>query len=1159
MVYIKKVEMKGFKSYGNTTVTVPLSKGFTCIIGPNGSGKSNIADALLFVLGGLSAKSMRAEVFSDLIYTGKNTEFAKISLYFSNSNNEFPIDKNEVIITRVVYKDGRSVYKINKKKETRSYVLDLLSTVGVTPNGYNVIHQGEIMSFINMTSLERREIIEEISGIAEFEEKKRKGLRELEKTEENLARVSLIIEEVKKQMNRLEIEKNDALRYNFLKNEIQKLKGVLLYSKLENYTSDLSAAEREITASTEEITTLRSTQNAYSERIEQLENELEELERTLDTKNAEYLQINNEHEDLKRRVSKTDQSIRHEEESLQMNEREKTDLEEERDAIREKIRQCREDLEERQNEKVSLEKEIEKKKEKTDALERKIEEETDILKKDYDDLVTELEEKKELFYTKQNEFNSLENNLSVLKEKLKENKKSHEEKKERYARNTSDLEKYQSSLENLKKTIEDHEAEIEKIEGALLETDGELWKKKEDVLRIQSYFKAKKSFDLERDNPFKVIRRSGISGIYGKVKDLGKVRQEYSIALEVAGGRRLRYIVVDTEETARNCVKHLKKSKAGRATFIPLDTIRPRRRREAEEREGFVDYAINLVEFDEELRPIFEYVFGDTLIITDIDHAENFRSFRRVTLDGDLVERTGVVTGGFYKPRGGFVDKEREEKLISAEKRIKELYSKKENFEKKLIDFKKKLKEFEDRKIQIETRVEALEKILGDGVKAEITDLEETIASDEKIRADYETRSAAIEETVSSLQSEIETMEMEKKSVYAALMEKSGKDMERLDALKEELSATNTEYQRIDKEYISKKSTLDVLEPTYAGVLEKIEEKIFQAKNIVLKIEEYKKELEKSQKILSEAQERIDEKIEEIDTVKKKKADIKETIIGTRKEKEDHEKQIVILQTTVSSLKQKKQDLEGKIDELSDEAEFYEKTETVDDVKELEFKIRRMDGEREGLEPINMRAIEEYESTEERYLILKTKYEKILKEKEAVLAFIGKIEKRKKEVFMDTFSKVAENFSDIFYELSSGEGKLFLENNDDPFEGGVDVEAKPGGKEIKRTASMSGGEKALTALAFVFAIQRYKTAPFYLFDEIDAHLDDENVRKVAEMVKKASKNSQFIVITLRDAMMASADRLFGVSMRNKISHILAVELQDTAVYEGKKFEVLEEA
>ncbi|RLF95508.1 chromosome segregation protein SMC, partial [Thermococci archaeon] len=321
----------------------------------------------------------------------------------------------------------------------------------------------------------------------------------------------------------------------------------------------------------------------------------------------------------------------------------------------------------------------------------------------------------------------------------------------------------------------------------------------------------------------------------------------------------------------------------------------------------------------------------------------------------------------------------------------------------------------------------------------------------------------------------------------------------------------------------------------------------------------YKISLKEVQDDLDRIENNAKSKKEELEKIKNRKSENKEKINGIRKEKEECEKKIMNLQTKISLLEQKKQDLKNEIEEISEEAEFYEKTEIIDDIRGLDFRIKRMEREKESLEPINMMAIEEYETTEERYLTLKTKYEKILKEKEAVLKFIDKVENRKKEVFMDTFNKIAENFSSIFFELSGGDGDLLLENEMEPFEGGIDIEAKPRGKEIKRAAAMSGGEKALTALAFVFAIQRYKTAPFYLFDEIDAHLDDENVRKVAEMIKRASKDSQFIIITLRDAMMASADRLFGVSMKDGISKIVAVELQDTTKYEGKKFEVIEEA
>jgi len=582
--------------------------------------------------------------------------------------------------------------------------------------------------------------------------------------------------------------------------------------------------------------------------------------------------------------------------------------------------------------------------------------------------------------------------------------------------------------------------------------------------------------------------------------------------------------------------------------------------KDVEKKEGFIDYAINLVEFDEELRPVFEYVFGDTIIIRDIDIARNFESFRRVTLDGDLIERTGIITGGFYKQKGGFLDKEEEEKLASIENEIKKLNSEKSTLEEKLITLRKKLKVSVEDKIGIETKMETLKKILENGVKeSEISELESKINSDDAILKEIESKISMVNKEFLEMEGLLKDLESKKEFLHSELMEKSGEDIKKLDELREELKTIESEYQRIDKDYVSKKSRLEVLNPNYSKILEKIEENTDHSKKIELKIEEYKISLKEVQDDLDRIENNAKSKKEELEKIKNRKSENKEKINGIRKEKEECEKKIMNLQTKISLLEQKKQDLKNEIEEISEEAEFYEKTEIIDDIRGLDFRIKRMEREKESLEPINMMAIEEYETTEERYLTLKTKYEKILKEKEAVLKFIDKVENRKKEVFMDTFNKIAENFSSIFFELSGGEGDLLLENEMEPFEGGIDIEAKPRGKEIKRAAAMSGGEKALTALAFVFAIQRYKTAPFYLFDEIDAHLDDENVRKVAEMIKRASKDSQFIIITLRDAMMASADRLFGVSMKDGISKIVAVELQDTTKYEGKKFEVIEEA
>lgn len=1152
--------MKGFKSYGKKKVSLPLSEGFTCVIGPNGSGKSNIADALLFVLGGLSAKAMRAEVFSDLIYAGDNTNQAKVSLYFDNEDEKFPIEKKEVVIAREVSDDGTSTYRVNGKRETRRYVLDLLLEAGVTPDGYNIVHQGEIMDFINITPVERRNIIEEISGIAEFDEKKERGLRELEEAEENLARVHLVMDEVKKQMDRLEKEKNDAIRYNHLKSKIREHMGILVHSKLEKNKKELKKKKEKIRECKEKIEEKKSALQSYIDSINTLETKLKELEEELDRKNAEYIETNKKSEKLKRELLKLEQKIAHEKENLEKNRSETEELKREKTQLQNEIEQIEEDITNLDEKKRSLKEKIESHRKEINELEKKIQEDTDFLKKDHDTLVKKLEKKREEFYEKKNELESLKNKKEYLEETIKKNRDEYQKKKSRRASIRTQIDEHQSALHEIDERVTLYKSEVKKIENKINKLDKELWNKKEELLKIKSSIKARKSLDKRKDKPYKKLKTSGIQGIYGRIKNLGTVNTQYSTALEVAAGRRLDYIVVDTADTAKECVQYLKKERVGRATFIPLDKIRSGRLRDVEKREGFVDYAINLVEFDEILSPAFEYVFGDTIVIKNMDCAKNFESFRRVTLDGELIERTNVVTGGFYRPRGGFEEKEETKKLEQLQGRIEEIKSEKNSLEKDLVTVKKKLKEQERKKTEIRTEIKTLTSAIEENVQGvEIKKLKERIEEDERKLKEIESELSLFREEYSDRKQLLEDMEQKKDALYAKLMERSGEELERLDALKKEREDLRSQYQELDKQYASKKSRLDVLTTDHAKTSKKITENEEYSKKMAQTVEQYEASLKTAQERIDEVEKSMERKKEELEDVKKRRSTANEEISTARKEKEAREKTITNLHTRISLLEQRTRDLKEKIEEISAQADAYEKTEIREDIEELSFKIQRMRREKEGLEPINMRAIEEFEETEERYLTLKTKYKKIQKEKEAVLEFIGKIERRKKEVFMETFNEVADNFSEIFLELSGGEGDLLLEDKEDPFDGGVEIEARPQGKEMKTTAAMSGGEKALTALAFIFAIQRYKTAPFYLFDEIDAHLDDENVKKVAEMIKRASENSQFIVITLRDAMMSSADRLFGVSMRDNISRIVAVELQETQQFTGKKFEVVEEA
>ncbi len=1176
--------MKGFKSYGNNRVTIPLHKGFTCIVGPNGSGKSNLFDAVSFVLGRMSAKAMRAGSISGLVFAGtgnqKAATSADVSIYFSNKDKEFPIDKEEVIISRSVDMSGKGVYRVNNKRETRTYVLDLLNHVGLNPDGYNMIAQGDINRFIEMSSFDRRSIIEEISGIQEYDEKKEKGLRELEKAEENIARMDLVIKEVGSQLNRLETERNDALRYQYLKEEISKHKGALVYGELDERTQEREQTRASITERETEITSLDEEMPRLDEEIAAKEERLQAVEQDIESvREDDYVELSKEIASLSERK----ESLRTRKEMLEGAKRE---MDATVTTYRGTIAEQADEAENAKNTCVEL-------RAKLQSLDDTITEK----QAEYNALVSSLEKTSSTFFAYKQDADDLEERISVLKggelrqhtavTQLEERITSTEarvvELEERIGtlglgEVTTSLEEVSGELGALERRLSEldvasmraeetetvrHIDALEKRLIALRRQETEL------VSRIGRKQESKEVYGKNASATDAVLRLkdSGeIPGIVGKFSDLGTTRKEYAVALEVAAGSRMKDIVVEDGDVARSCVAYLKRHKLGRVTFIPLadimPTYTPDRFRRNRASPGAVDFAINLVSFKEEYRKAFEFVFSNTLVIESIETSKGMDRQRMVTLDGDLVEMSGIITGGYWRPRAYLESFETEE---DEEERTR-LATEIAGFESQHAGLKAALQELRMSIADIsteETRIKA-ESAAAKRNHTELTrqkeELEKRFAGltaqrdrDVALLSEMRAALASQNEALEAIREEMAELESEKDAIDAKVEESRPEGIEQSQRLGDELASLRVEPQERDAAYRDLSSNITALTSDNERLEREIASLTEKSATHWKSITAIQEELESVTEDLEDKREREAEMSRELRQVKGERDSLRSSLGALRSRKEKARSRQAVLDSDIKVLDVKEATLMERIRELTAEAEAYERPrELPSDLKELRFRITSMEKEKDALEPINMRAIDEFGEVETRYLVLTSKRDKLIEEKTSILSFIDEIEQKKKSIFMQAFDVVKENFADIFGQLSSGgEGALVLEDGDDPFSGGLFIEARPEGKELNRTESMSGGEKALTALAFVFAIQQYKPAPFYILDEIDAHLDDDNVKRVSELIKRSSLASQFICITHRDVMMTTADRLFGTSLsKDKISKVFSVELETVQTIEG---------
>ncbi|NJE85717.1 chromosome segregation protein SMC [Thermococcus sp. CX2] len=1171
MPYIEKIEMKGFKSYGNRKVVVPLSKGFTAIVGANGSGKSNIGDAVLFVLGGLSAKAMRATRISDLIFAGTKTEppakYAEVAMYFNNEDRGFPIDEDEVVIKRRVYPDGRSTYWLNGKRTSRSDILDVLSAAMISPEGYNLVLQGDITKFIKMSPTERRMIIDEISGIAEYDAKKEKALKELKQAEENLARVDLLIREVKAQLDKLEKERNDALRYLDLKERVERAKVTLLLGeirKLENLIEESHVRDKGIEA---EIAAIEERLKDVAREIIAKERELNAVEKELEEKSEDgILEVTRKISEVKSKIEMAKKNIELAQKEIEDSQRRLAKAKEELKKVSEEIEKSKSAIQRWSKRREKLKAEIKEKEVVNNELVIKlgeIDKNFAIAKQDFDRVVDELENAKKELYMKEGDVKKFEEEIERLKTKIAQDNTKRVALK-------SKIEEAKNSLENKRSELGEIDGKMAKAEARLRKAEKELEEKTKKLSKVTSelskareeLIKAEAQKEVRGNRAIEFLKAQNIPGLYGSLGELIKVADEdYALAVEVALGGNYDNVVVEDDRVAEKAIKLLKEKKLGRLTFLPLNKIKPR---SMKEKPSLGVPAMDVVQYDPRFKNAVAYALGDTLIVNDMDEARTvgIGRVRMVTLGGELLERSGAITGGHYRPRGKLSINTDE-----LRRKVEALDREREALESAINALKLEIKGLQNELFEMRMRRSDLSKDLQviqrelDRLLAEDKALKEEIEESERLIEVLEKKISDTKGEMAKLRGRVERLEKKKDKLKKALENPEARELNQkireveheISSLREELSKVESKLEglevRINEELLPRKADL---EEEIEGLINRINALRSNIAENEKAIAEFEKELEE----LRKAEENVKDELKEL---RERRERLRNEIVELRAEKEELTNKLQNLRIEANTLKIRLAQYEATLKEKQTELKHFD-AKLIKSIKEipleleaLKEEIERMEEEIRSLEPVNMKAIEDFEVVERRYLELKSKREQVVAEKESIEEFIEEIEGQKRNVFMQTLNEIAKNFSELFAKLSpGGSARLILENPDDPFAGGLEIEAKPAGKDVKRIEAMSGGEKALTALAFVFAIQRYKPAPFYLFDEIDAHLDDANVKRVADLIKEASENSQFIVITLRDVMMANAEKIIGVSMRNGVSRVVALSLE-------KAMKILEEA
>jgi len=1185
-VLLKNIEIKGFKSFADP-VKLEFKPAITAVVGPNGSGKSNIADAIRWVLGEQSAKALRGSKMKDVIFAGSNQRralsSAEVSLTLDNTSGELPIDYKEVTITRRVDKSGSSDYLINNNKCRLKDINELLMDTGIGKEAYSIIGQGKVKAILSGQATDRRELFEEAAGISKHKQRKEKAVDKLETTQQKIQRVEDILSELERQLSTVSKEAEKAEEYKEYQEQLKDIEVNLLLNKYEDLEKELDdkiAAKQKL-----------------SYRVTQTKAEAEEYQLQLDNKQEELDEITSQIEDERHELFKVKSNVESLKNKLELAKERKANLGQQKEksadeitAAKEEIQTVKERIKEKKQAKEELTVTLEKKREVLTNKEEKIKKLTKKIKQkaerqdqirdnhleqtnqinnsqyqletineelkryqaEVNSLQAEKEELAEEVATAQRKQEQKEHKLTDLEEKLAECEGQYEEKKQQKEELAGELQDLEEQYNNLKQKLDNKQSRLDALEGLAENYSG--------------YYRGVKNILKQAD-------RGKLEGICGVVAELLTVPEEYELAIEVALGSSLQNVVVENNSLGQQALDYLKRNNAGRATLLPLNLVDPRDLRDREQQalqvEGAIDRATELVDYSSQYAPAIKNLLGRVVVASEIDQAVEVskaahKRIKVVTLDGEIVRPGGAMTGGSYNQDNNLLGRDREIEELKSEveelkSEVKEIgqrgHKKKEQFE----ELKDELAALENEQHKLELqqatqqkdyqqlteKVNRLQKRHA-GQKSELKQAEDQIAELKEKRRELTENIDQLQQeddlqgTINSLEAEIDNLEEQKEEYNQQITD-----------LKVEVASLNEKEKQLTEEIENQRQSI-------ADLKEKITDKQAEIKRIETKTEEL---AQKKEQLTAQRQQKLDKKVTIEDKLSQLEADKKELRVEIKnyrsqvesiKDKlDDIQAEFNQREVEVSQTKVKLENIEEKL-ETEYEIEIYDK---LDDKRELtdyssaEKQIKQLKKNRKQLEPVNLGAIDEYNNLQDRHQLLKEQHQDLREAEESLEQVISKIEGEMKNKFETTFQEIKEEFEEIFTDLfAGGKAELKLSDKDNLLETGIEVNAQPPGKKLQKLSLMSGGEKALTATALVFALLKVNPSPFYVLDELDAPLDDANVTRFANYLTKLSSRAQFIVITHRKGTMGVADALYGVSMGTAgVSELVSLDADKLAI------------
>ncbi len=1173
--------MENFKSFGKK-LTVPFFPGFTAITGPNGSGKSNIVDAILFVLGPKSSKVMRAGRLTDLIFNGgkkhKNpAKFCKVSLVFDNSSRKMPVNSDEVLLTRMIKRaplkndpiNYYSYYYINDRAASYTEFCDVLTHARISGDGYNIVKQGDVTNIIKMGSIDRRRIIDDVAGISTFDSDIKKAEKEREDVERNLERIKIILNEINSQTRQLKKDRDAAYRYKELKDKLYETKAKIAYKKKEEVEKQIAEINKQIESYEKEQQTLdekkETLKKQYTEFMENL-NEIEKkigdaggheaagIKEKIDSFRTEEIKIeekinysNDEILELKNEKKELQLTIEHISKELE-------DFQNQQNEIIAQIQQTEETLKEEETNLTSLKDEIAQ----TDDTSMDLTRELTKMREEYNEKQSDIHELK----LKRDRTNETIDALELQIAEMQETKSTYEFELKDIDWQSSEVSKDRKGHSKKLREFEKQLFEKKKKESELTEQLSDLEKA---ILRLQ---REQSKLQAEHDALHSVhakynqavhsilkARDSGeIHGIRGTIAELASVDDKYEASLEIAAGARMQSIVVDDDTAAAEAISFLSKRKLGRATFLPLNKMiigKPRAKAlmavKDEKSHGF---AFDLVKFNDEYKGAFWYVFGDTVIVGNLSDARRLMGgVRLVDMKGNLIEASGAMIGGSAPKIHLSFGKTDQDRLEKVSHELRAAIDSQDFVSEELSALKKEI-------IEIENNLRS--------VKGEI-DKDSQLKDIDIRRKEYSKKLEIISKDLESKIKEKEIMDSKRNEIILSIQEFE-KRLEELDNLKEEKG-----------KHLLKGSKKEI-----AQEVRGLEKEVTDLQETLLRLKSEQETLQKKIELIVERKNEIEEKIDSHDNEVETFKTLIENLKVSRAHHQDEIKALMAVEKQMTGkikelasqrdeIYKKTVTIENELDKVSTRAESYldlmsrskYRLPTLDDsikefdqeialygveitdqklptIESLKESIRNIEENMQELEPVNMRALEEYEHQTER----KKKFDEDVKhlkdQKKNLVKLVDEVSSKKTEQFLEVFDEVNKNFKNIYADLSEGgEAELILEDEENIFENGLTIKARPRGKKILRLPALSGGEKSIASLGFIFALQRYDPSPFYVLDEIDMFLDGVNAEIVSRMIKQNAEHSQFINVSLRKIVLKEANHIYGVTMHdNGISEMI---------------------